>query len=253
MALSTGLAARLRTRLAPFVPRTPATIAWLAVTLVETAVDTVIVALTLNTYAEKLWRTVLERDERSVLPVYLGLVRPSLSLSQYSFRSPADALSPRPQFVLAHLTQLVLAVDALVAKNTIQVVALAILNGLLAVYAGIQIADIRSLVSGYLAILIWCIPACVHLSLRLSTRTRRLMHLGLRAQDDHAHADRVPCVSVAHLARVRLGGLQDDRGRPSRQEELRLVPGLHLRPQVRWVARSLASSRSRPRRPQIGS
>ncbi|KPV76732.1 uncharacterized protein RHOBADRAFT_12732, partial [Rhodotorula graminis WP1] len=67
-------------------------------------------------------------------------------------------------FVLAHLTQLVLAVDALVAKNTIQVVALAILNGLLAVYAGIQIADIRSLVSGYLAILIWCIPAMITLT-----------------------------------------------------------------------------------------
>ncbi|GAA5850838.1 hypothetical protein JCM9279_003942 [Rhodotorula babjevae] len=140
MASPPGLWARLRTRLAPLVPRTPATIAWLAMTLVETAVDTCIVGLTLNTYAEKLWRTVLERDERSVLPVYLGL------------------------FVLAHLTQLVLAVDALVAKNTIQVVALAILNGLLAVYAGIQIADIRSLVSGYLAILIWCIPAMITLT-----------------------------------------------------------------------------------------
>lgn len=70
--------------------------------------------------------------------------------------------SPIPtlrQFVLAHVTQLVLAVDALVAKNTIQVVALAILNGLLAVYAGVQIAEIRSLVSGYLAVLIWVIPA----------------------------------------------------------------------------------------------
>ena len=57
------------------------------------------------------------------------------------------------------MKQLVLAVDALVAKNTIQVVALAILNGLLAVYAGVQIAEIRSLVSGYLAVLIWVIPA----------------------------------------------------------------------------------------------
>ncbi|TNY24261.1 hypothetical protein DMC30DRAFT_413491 [Rhodotorula diobovata] len=140
MAPSSGFFARLRARLSPLVPRTPATVAWLATTLLETAVDTLIVGLTLNVYAEKLWRTVLERDESSVLPVYLGL------------------------FVLAHVTQLVLAVDALVAKNTIQVVALAILNGLLAVYAGVQIAEIRSLVSGYLAVLIWVIPAMISLT-----------------------------------------------------------------------------------------
>ncbi|BGP37042.1 hypothetical protein JCM10449v2_000946 [Rhodotorula kratochvilovae] len=142
MAPSSGpsLPARLRKRLSPILPRTPATIAWLATTLLETVVDTCIVGLTLNEYAEKLWETVLERDERSVLPVYLGL------------------------FVLAHVTQLVLAVDALVAKNTIQVVALLVFNTLFLVYAAVQIAEIRSLVTGYLGVLIWFIPAMISLT-----------------------------------------------------------------------------------------
>lgn len=96
MAPSSGFFARLRTRLSPLVPRTPATVAWLATTLLETAVDTLIVGLTLNVYAEKLWRTVLERDESSVLPVYLGLVSLASLPVRFSASHPAPAHQSRP-------------------------------------------------------------------------------------------------------------------------------------------------------------
>jgi len=43
------------------------------------------------------------------------------------------------RFVLAHVVQLVLAFDALVAKNTIQVMALLIFNTLFLAYAAIQV------------------------------------------------------------------------------------------------------------------
>lgn len=55
------------------VPRTPATIAHLSVTFLETLVDTVIVALTLKSFEKHVWQLLMERSERSVLPVYLGL------------------------------------------------------------------------------------------------------------------------------------------------------------------------------------
>ena len=43
------------------------------------------------------------------------------------------------RFVLAHVFQLVLAFDALVAKNTIQVLALLIFNTLFVIYAAVQV------------------------------------------------------------------------------------------------------------------
>ncbi|GAA5907766.1 hypothetical protein JCM5296_004529 [Sporobolomyces johnsonii] len=114
---------------------------WLAVTLLETIVDVVIVAVLLNSFETKLWQTVLQRDEKSVLPVYLGL------------------------FVLAHLAQLALAFDALVAKNTIQVVALLLFNTLFVVYAAIQIHEIRDLIDGSaLKVLVWFIPGMISLT-----------------------------------------------------------------------------------------
>ncbi|GAA5997109.1 uncharacterized protein JCM10292_006213 [Rhodotorula paludigena] len=140
MSPSSGPAPRWRVRLSSVLPRTPATIAWLSATALETLVDTVIVGLTLNEYADRLWQTILVKDERSVLPVYLGL------------------------FVLAHVTQLVLAVDALVAKNFIQVIALLIFNTLFLAYAAIQIHEIRELLSGYLRVLIWFIPVMISIT-----------------------------------------------------------------------------------------
>ncbi|BGP13122.1 hypothetical protein JCM10213v2_001041 [Rhodosporidiobolus nylandii] len=128
-------------RLRPLLPRTPATIAWLSVTTLETVIDGIIVAVLLNSFEEKLWQTVLQRDEKSVLPVYLGL------------------------FVLAHVFQLVLAIDALVAKNTIQVLALLLFNTLFLVYALVQIHEIRSLVNGAaLKVLVWFIPGMISLT-----------------------------------------------------------------------------------------
>lgn len=60
-------------RLRALVPTTHATRAFLYSTLVQTIVDSVIVGILLNSFEEKLWQTVLQRNEKSVLPVYLGL------------------------------------------------------------------------------------------------------------------------------------------------------------------------------------
>ncbi|GAA5895031.1 uncharacterized protein JCM6883_002294 [Sporobolomyces salmoneus] len=152
-------------RLRPLIPTTHATRAFLYSTLVQTIVDSVIVGILLNSFEEKLWQTVLKRNEKSVLPVYLGL------------------------FVLAHVVQLVLAFDALVAKNTIQVLALLIFNTLFVVYAAVQVRfdlllqtsgnqfrrlkefdsvqinEIRELIDGsVLRILVWFIPGMISLT-----------------------------------------------------------------------------------------
>ncbi|GAA6005347.1 hypothetical protein JCM10207_002946 [Rhodosporidiobolus poonsookiae] len=132
---------RLLNRLRPLLPTSPSTIAWISVTTLETLVDAVIVAILLNSFEDKIWQTVLRRDQKSVLPVYLGL------------------------FVLAHVFQLVLAIDALVAKNTIQVGALLLFNTLFLVYAVVQIHEIRALVDGVaLKVLVWFIPAMISLT-----------------------------------------------------------------------------------------
>jgi hypothetical protein len=55
------------------IPTTNATRAFLYSTLIQTIVDSVIVGVLLNSFEEKLWQTVLQRNEKSVLPVYLGL------------------------------------------------------------------------------------------------------------------------------------------------------------------------------------
>ncbi|GAA5822517.1 hypothetical protein JCM10212_002762 [Sporobolomyces blumeae] len=128
-------------RLRSLVPTTLATRAWITVTVVETVVDVVIVAVLLNSFEDKIWQTVLLRDEKSVLPVYLGL------------------------FVLAHVVQLTLAFDALVAKNTIQVLALLLFNTLFLAYAAIQIHEIRDLINGpTLKVLVWFIPGMISLT-----------------------------------------------------------------------------------------
>lgn len=128
-------------RLRPLIPTTWATRAFLYSTLIQTVVDSAIVGVLLNSFEEKLWQTVLQRNEKSVLPVYLAL------------------------FVLAHVVQLVLAFDALVAKNTIQVMALLIFNTLFVVYAAIQIHEIRDLINGpVLKILVWFIPGMISLT-----------------------------------------------------------------------------------------
>lgn len=46
-------------------------------------------------------------------------------------------------FVTAHLLQLILTVTAIRTRNTIQVIALAVFNGMLLAYAGIEVAEIR--------------------------------------------------------------------------------------------------------------
>ncbi|KAI5474383.1 hypothetical protein MNV49_003402 [Pseudohyphozyma bogoriensis] len=124
--------------LRPLIPRSPATIAFLAVTFLETVVDIAIVAVLLHSFEQGFVKTVLAKTEKSVLPVYLGL------------------------FVLAHVFQLLLAVDALTAKNTLQIVGLCVFNTLFLVYAIIQIIEIKLLISGRaLKILVWFIPGMI--------------------------------------------------------------------------------------------
>ena len=110
--------------------------------LVETIVDVVIVTILLNSFESSFVKTILARDEQSVLPVYLSL------------------------FILAHVFQFILSWDALAQKNTIQIVGLIIFNTLFLIYAIIQIIEIRSLVTGGLKPLLPLIPASVS-SLRL--------------------------------------------------------------------------------------
>ncbi|ORY58371.1 hypothetical protein BCR35DRAFT_203909 [Leucosporidium creatinivorum] len=123
------------------LPTSPSSQLFLAMTALETVVDVCIVAILLNSFEGKILSTVLERNEDSVLPVYLGL------------------------FVLAHLVQLVLAFDAIIAKNTIQVVALVVFNTLFLVYSIIQILEIKDLLeTGTLRILVWLIPVMISLT-----------------------------------------------------------------------------------------
>ncbi|KAM0788014.1 hypothetical protein ACM66B_006214 [Microbotryomycetes sp. NB124-2] len=110
-------------------------------TALETVVDTVIVAVLLNSFEDKIIDTIFQRNEDSVLPVYLGL------------------------FVLAHIVQLALAIDAIVAKNTIQVLALNVFNTLFLAYSIIQISELRELLdSKTLRIIVWLIPVMISLT-----------------------------------------------------------------------------------------
>ncbi|EJT49960.1 hypothetical protein A1Q1_00878 [Trichosporon asahii var. asahii CBS 2479] len=52
-------------------------------------------------------------------------------------------------FVSAHLVQLILTVFAIRTRNTIQVIALAVFNAMLLVYAGIEVAEIRQTLDVY--------------------------------------------------------------------------------------------------------
>ncbi|KAL8291640.1 hypothetical protein RQP46_001898 [Phenoliferia psychrophenolica] len=123
------------------LPRTTPTIAFLGITVLESVVDIVIVGLLLNSFEDGFVQSVLKRDVKSVLPVYLGL------------------------FVLAHVFQLVLAIDALSAKNTIQIMGLCIFNTLFLTYACIQIVEIKSLITdNTLSVLVWFIPGMIALT-----------------------------------------------------------------------------------------
>ncbi|GAA5830622.1 hypothetical protein JCM11251_002536 [Rhodosporidiobolus azoricus] len=131
----------LSARLRPVLPQTLATWAFFSVTALETIADGVIVAVLLNSFEEKLWQTVLRRDEKSVLPVYLGL------------------------FILAHVFQLAFAIDALIAKNIIQIFGLLLFNSLFLVYSLVQIHEIHSLIEGdVLRVLVWFIPGLISLT-----------------------------------------------------------------------------------------
>ncbi|KDE05747.1 hypothetical protein MVLG_03839 [Microbotryum lychnidis-dioicae p1A1 Lamole] len=125
-------------RLLSYIPQSISSQIFLSVTLFETIIDTCIVAVLLNSFEEHVFQTVLKRNEDSVLPVYMGL------------------------FILAHIVQLVLAMDAIVAKNTIQVVALIMFNTLFLAYSILQILEIKNLIAkGVLRILVWLIPGMI--------------------------------------------------------------------------------------------
>lgn len=54
-------------------PRTLPTIAFLGITVLETIVDVVIVAIVLHSFDGGFVQSVLAKNDQSVLPVYLGL------------------------------------------------------------------------------------------------------------------------------------------------------------------------------------
>lgn len=89
----------------------------MGVTLVESIVDITIVAILLNSFNDGLINIVNARDSSSVLPVYLGL------------------------FVLAHLFQFMIAVDAIRAKNMIQILGLCVFNTLFLAYSIVQVIE----------------------------------------------------------------------------------------------------------------
>lgn len=120
-----------------YFPATWPTRCFLVMSLIETIVDVVIVTILLNSFESSFVKTVLARDEQSVLPVYLSL------------------------FILGHLFQFILSWDALAQKNTIQIVGLIIFNTLFLIYAIIQIIEVRSLVATGLKPLMPLIPAFV--------------------------------------------------------------------------------------------
>lgn len=124
------------------IPRTWPTILFLSITIVQTIVDSTIIAILINSFEKN--TTVLNaltaRDENSILPVYLGL------------------------FILAHLFQFVLAVDAIAMRNMIQVLALLLFNTLFIVYSIIQITEINnsgSINGTALHVLVWFIPGMI--------------------------------------------------------------------------------------------
>ncbi|KAK4051290.1 hypothetical protein OIO90_004771 [Microbotryomycetes sp. JL221] len=124
-----------------WLPTNPSSQLFLGMTALETVVDIVIVAILLNSFEDKIIDTIFQRNEDSVLPVYLGL------------------------FVLAHLVQLALAIDAIVAKNTIQILALNIFNTLFLIYSVIQITELRELLeTKLLKILVWLIPVMISIT-----------------------------------------------------------------------------------------
>ncbi|KAK4052053.1 hypothetical protein OIV83_002347 [Microbotryomycetes sp. JL201] len=147
-------------RITDWLPTKLSSQLFLGMTALETVVDIVIVAVLLNSFEDKIIDTIFQRNEDSVLPVYLGL------------------------FVLAHIVQLALAIDAIVAKNTIQVasralttkvtaipdtsppqLALNIFNTLFLAYSIIQISELRALLeTQMLRILVWLIPVMISLT-----------------------------------------------------------------------------------------
>ncbi|GAA99705.1 uncharacterized protein L969DRAFT_104872 [Mixia osmundae IAM 14324] len=104
-----------------WLPQTIYTQLFLLTTLLESTIDIGIEAALLDTF-EGLHGLVSGSDpvsERSALPVYLSI------------------------FVLAHIFQVALSIDAIQNKNTIQIIGLCLFNALFLLYAIIQIQEIR--------------------------------------------------------------------------------------------------------------
>jgi len=110
----------LSARVSRWIPSTPATQAFLAITLFEASVDIAIEAVI---FAKGEFQHSLfdesGADEKAALPVYLAI------------------------FTAAHLYQTLLAIDALANKNTIQVIGLCLFNMMFLVYSIVQIEEVR--------------------------------------------------------------------------------------------------------------
>lgn len=170
---------------------------------------------------------------------------------------------PTCRFVLAHVFQLVLAIDALVAKNTIQVFALLLFNTLFMVYALVQVRlSFRLVQRGALLehhpILTSFLRADPRNPLpryQLSSTSPRLVHPRVRsslssylrpktdplsfAQDDHPHRVDLPRHVLVDIPRVRLASLEEDWCGPADCEGVLVVPGFPVHPQIRYAFFSL--------------
>lgn len=124
------------------IPRTLPTILFLSITILQTVVNSTVIAILLNAFEKNssVLSAINARDEGSILPIYLAL------------------------FILAHLFQLIFSLDGLANKNMIMIFGLISFNTLFFINSIIQITEINaaSLVTGTdLHIIIWILPAMI--------------------------------------------------------------------------------------------
>jgi len=105
---------------ARYLPNTLATRLFLLITLIEFAVDVSLQSFVLakGEFLHNLFNEA--PDERSALPIYVAI------------------------FAAAHLFQTILAVDAIINKNTIQIIALCVFNLMFLVYSVMQIQEVKT-------------------------------------------------------------------------------------------------------------
>ncbi|KIJ45746.1 hypothetical protein M422DRAFT_29817 [Sphaerobolus stellatus SS14] len=108
-----------------YLPTSMASRLYLLTVLLQTAVDVSIEADILIQFEDvppdANQNNTIAQENLKRLPVYLGI------------------------FAMAHVFQFILAIDAVVFRNTLQFIFLVIFNGLILIYSGVQISEVRSI------------------------------------------------------------------------------------------------------------